>query len=88
MSTDLEKGKEWAHRTAINTLRSFGVNGDIEWISKDTGTLLLVLKAGESSTEVMSFDELQLRRATYDFDTQYSLGQKIRSAVMEVRPIS
>jgi hypothetical protein len=88
MTTELENGKEWARRTAANTLRSFGVNGEIEWISKDKGTLLLMLRSGESATEVMSFDELQLRRATYDFDTQYSLGIKIRSAVKEVRLLS
>jgi len=33
----------------------------------------------------MSFDELQLTRATYDFEIQNGLGQKIHSAVMEAR---
>jgi len=85
MATELENGKEWAHRTASKTAREFGVNGDIEWISKDEGKLSLMLKSGESSTEVLSFDELQLKRATYDFGIQYSLGVEIRSAVMEMR---
>ncbi len=85
MATELENGKEWAHRKATNTAREFGVNGNIEWISKNPGKFSLMLKCGNSATEVMSFDELQLRRATYDFDIQYSLGQEIRSAVMEMR---
>jgi hypothetical protein len=84
MSTELENGKEWAHRTAEDTARVYGVDGAIEWISKDRGKLALILRAGESATEVISFDELQLRRATYDFDIQHNLGMKIRSAVMEI----
>jgi hypothetical protein len=84
MATELENGKEWAHRKATNTAREFGVSGDIEWISKDN-KLSLMLRSGESSTEVLSFDELQLKRATYDFGIQYSLGVEIRSAVMEMR---
>ena len=85
MATELENGKEWAQRTAANTAREFGVNGVIEWITKDAGKLSLILKNGEASTEVMSFEELQLKQATYDFGIQYSLGVEIRSAVMEVR---
>jgi len=84
MSTELENGKEWAHRTAEDTARVYGVDGEIEWISKNEGKLALILRAGESATEVISFDELQLRRATYDFDIQHNLGIKIRSAVMEI----
>jgi hypothetical protein len=88
MATELENGKEWAHRTAEDTAREFGVNGDIEWIAKGIGKLSLMLKSGELSTEVISFDELQLKRATYDFAIQAGLRMKIRSAVQEMRLIS
>ncbi len=84
MSTELENGKEWAHRTAEETARVYGICGEIDWISKNEGGLALILRTGDCETEVISFNEIQLRRATYDFDIQHNLGMKIRSAVMEI----
>jgi hypothetical protein len=84
MATELENGKEWAHRTAEHVVRELGMDGDLEWIPDDRGKLALVLKAGENATEVIALDEIQLKRATYDFLIQYSLGAEIRSAVMDV----
>ncbi len=84
MATELENGKEWAHRTAENVARELGMDGDVEWVSAPKGKLTLVLQAGHSSKEVLAFDECQLKRATYDFGFQYSLAAEIRSAVMDV----
>ncbi len=85
MATELENGKEWACRTANDVAAEFGMSGSIEWAPGDEGKLSLMLMSGGSSTEVMSFRQVQLERATYDFSLQYSLGNEIRSAVMEVR---
>ncbi len=85
MATELENGKEWACRTANDVAAEFGMDGAIEWASGEEGKLALILKSGAISSEVMSFKELQLERATYDFSLQYGLGKEIRSAVMELR---
>ncbi len=84
MATELENGKEWAHRTAEAVARELGMDGSIEWGAADVGKLSLLLKAGDCSTEVMAFDELQLIRSTYDFTIQYGLRAEIRSAVTDV----
>ncbi len=84
MATELENGKDWVYRTAETVARELGMNGDVEWKEGDRGKLSLLLKAGESATEVMAFDEQQLKRSTYDFEIQNSLRSEIRSAVMDV----
>ncbi len=84
MATELENGKEWVYRTAETVARELGMDGSVEWIAGNRGKLSLVLKAGESATEVMAFDEQQLKRSTYDFAIQHSLRAEIRSAVMDV----
>ena len=85
MATELQNGKEWACRTANHVATEFGMSGKIEWAPGEKDKLSLVLRNEGTSTEVISFEELQLERATYDFSLQYSLGSEIRSAVMELR---
>jgi hypothetical protein len=84
MATELENGKEWAHRAAEAVARELGMCGNIEWGSPSNRTFLaLVLKAGDSLTEIMKIDQVQLERSTYDFELQNGLRSKIRSAVMD-----
>jgi hypothetical protein len=84
MATELENGKDWAHRAAEAVVRELGMPGNIEWIGKDRTRLSLVIRAGECSTEIMAIDQVALEQSTYDFEMQCGLRSQIRSAVMDI----